>query len=1424
VNRESTGLGRRIGALLAAFGLLGLAESPAHAQVSGTTRKPLPNVLLLVDTSGSMERMTNGGIPVCNPGSESEPNRWGMLLQALTGNLLPYYSCEALSRAAGTRFAREYSIAGQPPHDVDYFLPYHRPMTGSTSNTCVIAPWNLPGTTGDGVGPSRNGAGGNANDYTDDALASVERDYLNTRLDANQSLPSANIPNSRECVFAQAPDGQLDVSRDYVRFALMTFDSDPDEKVGLSSGWNFAGTNTVNSTNPFLGQWSYVRSPSNPYYSSTSNVSGVGAQGAPLTTPVCTPTFFEVGARHEGAPPWEGRLIRFPDPNATLFEMQKTNAHIQQTLLASRPFGATPIDGLMDDARDYYWYSDRGPSTDPFDCREKYIILLTDGAPNLDLRPACTGGTWPSTGPGAVCPYPLNAGEIAATMANPTDATKRVRTFVIGFSVNGTNAFPAQNDGFPGGINNCKSWYATAGGSPTAMQTECTTRYTAGQIPQGSTADACCKLNEIALKGSDDTINAPIGAFFAESQADITLAFGRILANITSEATTRTVPAFTPSAQFSTASFAPTARTSAEYLASFIPNAQKPWSGEIERKRYACDASLQSVAQPTDASKGDVMSINLAAQSAGKTRFFFSVIGDKVGTAIDSTATIRPFANPSTPTFTGGDGIVRPDEGAATYSGREKAMVGYDLDFESDWPLALDIDDRTCRRTRTSCVTSDPGCSLGTRIVPALDAASCTKVVWGFTTAFPDPLSFSGTPAAAGAYDFNVRCRGTNSSTVGSCSVTGVSCTVGNPSACQAGEVCVPECAALGAIFRSNPAVIGPPSGFLREEGFRSFQAGRRNRRMMTFVATTDGLLHAFKSLDESPATGNHELWAFAPPAVLPRLAANYPVGNQVILDGSPVVRESIWERTATQASGSAAGNQWHTTLVAGLGAEGRGYYALNVTDDCSGGECAARYEAPTAQGDLSQVSTHGTVDASPTKRGPHFLWQLTDVPEDAGDTAKYIRRSTIKQGGSSARMVALFGKKTGTPAIGTVQVKAASGSEERQVGVAILPGGLEDPPYSGPGNGLGNKTCARAGGSGMHDASTLGGARPRVRKWARTCSDPVPGRGLTIVRLDNGEIIRHFGRVNQDVPRRVQAKTIDTPLDSPIVGTPVVYPDALGVPIQKIFVGDADGAVWRVDLTSTNPSNWTMTLFQDLYPDTNPQDALRGQPIEIMPIVSTDNAGNIVLNVATGEQDTISRSADTNYVYSLTETRDSSNNYKARVNWRETLTDGHRVTGPMVLFDRTLYFASFEPAAPSGPTCGGAGKAFLWGVHYTQQATAGTIDSGGAPLWCPEGSVDTATGVCSGTLAKNQERGTDLIPGVALRASSTCTDVQASTGDELGGFSYRTMTPVQYTLTAGISKAATGGAASPTAARLNITRPLPRTSTRIDSWSIVIE
>src|SRR4051812_11978492 len=177
----------RVGAVSAISLTILAAASEGHAQIAGTTTRPLPNVLLLVDSSGSMERMPDNSLPSanrglvgpftpanppnkCTPGSPSNPNRWGMLVQAMTGNLQPYFSCDEIDRTT-TSFKNEFRIGGSAAanqaYDADYFLPYHRPLTGDTLATaCAFAPYTLPGATpGTGLGPA--GLGVNTGAYTD---------------------------------------------------------------------------------------------------------------------------------------------------------------------------------------------------------------------------------------------------------------------------------------------------------------------------------------------------------------------------------------------------------------------------------------------------------------------------------------------------------------------------------------------------------------------------------------------------------------------------------------------------------------------------------------------------------------------------------------------------------------------------------------------------------------------------------------------------------------------------------------------------------------------------------------------------------------------------------------------------------------------------------------------------------------------------------------------------------------------------------------------------------------------------------------------------------------------------------------------------------------------------------------------------------
>lgn len=123
----------------------------------------------------------------------------------------------------------------------------------------------------------------------------------------------------------------------------------------------------------------------------------------------------------------------------------------------------------------------------------------------------------------------------------------------------------------------------------------------------------------------------------------------------------------------------------------------------------------------------------------------------------------------------------------------------------------------------------------------------------------------------------------------------------------------------LGDIAGSAPVYVKKPSMQYDDSGYAEFQASNAGRRGVVYVGANDGMLHAFDS------TNGEELWAFVPNAVfdnLYRLAdKNYESNHRFFVNASPKVGDIQ------------VGGVWRTILVFGLGAGGKAYYALDVTD-----------------------------------------------------------------------------------------------------------------------------------------------------------------------------------------------------------------------------------------------------------------------------------------------------------------------------------------------------------------------------------------------------------------------------------------------------------------------------------------------------------
>ncbi|MHB1331034.1 MAG: pilus assembly protein [Sulfuriferula sp.] len=134
----------------------------------------------------------------------------------------------------------------------------------------------------------------------------------------------------------------------------------------------------------------------------------------------------------------------------------------------------------------------------------------------------------------------------------------------------------------------------------------------------------------------------------------------------------------------------------------------------------------------------------------------------------------------------------------------------------------------------------------------------------------------------------------------------------------------------LGDIVDSGPYYVGAPdsnySDTLESVPYSTFLNANKNRTPMIYVGANDGMLHGFDA-----ATGNEKL-AYVPSPVYSNLTqlTSPTYNHRFFVDGSPTVLDGFYS------------NAWHTVLVSGLGAGGKGFFALDVTNPANFNETNA--------------------------------------------------------------------------------------------------------------------------------------------------------------------------------------------------------------------------------------------------------------------------------------------------------------------------------------------------------------------------------------------------------------------------------------------------------------------------------------------------
>ncbi|MDP3278297.1 MAG: PilC/PilY family type IV pilus protein [Deltaproteobacteria bacterium] len=427
--------------------------------------------------------------------------------------------------------------------------------------------------------------------------------------------------------------------------------------------------------------------------------------------------------------------------------------------------------------------------------------------------------------------------------------------------------------------------------------------------------------------------------------------------------------------------------------------------------------------------------------------------------------------------------------------------------------------------------------------------------------------------------------------------------------------------------------------------------------------------------------------------------------------------------------------------------------------------------------------------------RRPKFLWQFSDAD---------LRSST------------------GTPMIATIRTTWPSGTLNERA-VALLPGGSGAPAVTCTPTANVRPAPAR---SAVRWPGAGGTPRSAVRCW-----NGRSGQFVYVIDMETGLTIRKLGTGAGGLQ----------PTGSPIIGSFAGHLAGEGSVTTRGYVGDADGGLWRLDMTVANPSSWSLDQMYDVFYDSAYN---AGQPLISQPIVTVDRNGDTLIALGSGDVDLL-EGTEANRVVMIREhdpdPANPTNPVDVTTHWMlrnntnpdRGLLNGERLTGPLSLFNGVLYFGTFVPSSSTDACEFGFSR--LWGVDQAQLDLTTVAGPNGLPLarLDIDGDPSTTADVVrvtrdlagNGTLADDVN---SVLFGVGVARRPACPSVSSVADPFFGGTrafvngieggDYRL---VIQTGRGGVS--AGGGGAQ----RTNVvTRRLasPSIEVRLESWATVFE
>jgi type IV pilus assembly protein PilY1 len=421
----------------------------------------------------------------------------------------------------------------------------------------------------------------------------------------------------------------------------------------------------------------------------------------------------------------------------------------------------------------------------------------------------------------------------------------------------------------------------------------------------------------------------------------------------------------------------------------------------------------------------------------------------------------------------------------------------------------------------------------------------------------------------------------------------------------------------------TGPALSGP--NFPNHAAYR---ATNRERPPVVYVGANDGMLHAFNG-----NTGR-ELFGYVPGAVfanLPDLSAmNFQ--HHYFVDSTPMVGDV-----------QRANNSWATYLVGGLGAGGRGYYALDIT---------------TQSTFLNAGTTEAALAALP-------IWEFTSAQDS--DLGYTFNEPAINPLTGAHMQIAKVADATVETGVWRVIVGNGYGSQDERAVLFMLDANTGAPTKfiatdgAGPDNGLSTPTPVDTDRDGLIDTVYAGDLLGNMHKFQFS----VAGESSAARPNAPGAAWRYIGRVFAG----------DATTPEPIVTAPSVAASCSGAGWQVAFgsgkLNEAD------DYTDTSRRSF-ITLE-----DTGSSASLTVPPSDLAEITYSQESlegGRIGRDWATP-------------------------NLSGRRGWRMHFTNGERVLGNSTLppDTGTVLFATTRP---SGDICEPGNTGFIMAVNMCSGAS----------------------------------------------------------------------------------------------------------------------